>query len=566
MKTLLPLFFTILSISPLYADTKSAAAVASSRSMAMDVFSGYSPNLGTVRNYVTTYDGQPGFPLYQSLPNGNAAFSQEMRPRAGSPGVYEGDFVTYDSSGSAQDYGSFTVNLPTTDSDGNGLPDVVQKSKYGGTSVSGSAHSDYYGTNYSITGSLSRAANATGGSYSISLATSGLAPMAYNGTFNLLNGTGAINYSRDSNSATFTLTEVFQGGTSRTLTGSTDFSVTNVNQVNFPQFNVMSDDGFSYTVLPFSVTRSGNRYVGSFQLADGSPETYWADYVDWVLEISDGNDSNGNGIPDLSDAVPAPPPGPSQPLNISTRGRVQGGDNAMIGGFFITGNASKRVIIRALGPSLQEKGIVDFLPDPVVGLHGADGSLITSNDDWKAVQQPEVEESGLAPTEDAESAIIATLAPGPYTAVVSGKSGASGIGLIEVYDLGQLTDSKLANISTRGPVQSGQDVMIGGFILGGQTGNTSVVVRALGPSLTARGVAGALPDPRLELRDSNGVLLGSNDNWKSSQQTDIEAKGLAPSDDLEAAVVASLSPGAYTAVVSGSGGSGVALVELYNVQ
>ena len=241
-------------------------------------------------------------------------------------------------------------------------------------------------------------------------------------------------------------------------------------------------------------------------------------------------------------------------------------DQVLIGGFIITGNDPKKVVLRAIGPSLGGFGIADPLADPVLELHASDGSLITMNDNWKDTQQSEIEASGFQPQNDLESAIISTLDPGNYTAVVSGKDGGTGVGLVEGYDLDQAADSQFGNISTRGFVETGTNVMIGGFILGGESGNANVVVRALGPSLTAFGVTGALADPTLELQDGNGALVQSNDNWKETQQTEIEATGLQPTNDLESAVFETLAPGAYTAIVTGKGDlTGVGLVEVYRL-
>ena len=262
-------------------------------------------------------------------------------------------------------------------------------------------------------------------------------------------------------------------------------------------------------------------------------------------------------------------PPPAQPLNISTRMEVLTGEQVLIGGFIITGNAPKKVILRAIGPSLAGAGIPNPLADPVLELHGADGSLITSNDNWKDSQQTEIEATGIQPQNDLESAIVTTLTPGNYTAVMNGKNGGTGVGLVEGYDLDQAADSQLANISTRGFVDTGSNVMIGGFILGnlgngGGSGN--VLIRALGPSLAQAGVSGALADPTLELHDGNGALIQSNDNWKDTQQTEIEATGIPPQNDLESALVATLNPAAYTAIVAGKGGlTGVGLVEVYRL-
>ena len=244
------------------------------------------------------------------------------------------------------------------------------------------------------------------------------------------------------------------------------------------------------------------------------------------------------------------------------------GDKVSIGGIIITEGEAKRVLLRAIGPSLANFGITDPLLDPVLELHAGDGSLITSNDNWTdSPQMADIEATGLAPTNDLESAIIATLDPGLYTAVVNGKDGGTGVGLVEAYDLDQSASSQLGNLSTRGFVDIGDNVMIGGFILGPDDAlNANVLVRAIGPSLTAFGVTDALADPVLELHDANGTLLVSNDNWRSDQETEIEATGLQPTNDLESAILMSLPPGSYTAVVAGSGGStGVALVEVYRL-
>ncbi|MBA3607518.1 MAG: hypothetical protein H0W43_03250 [Chthoniobacterales bacterium] len=264
--------------------------------------------------------------------------------------------------------------------------------------------------------------------------------------------------------------------------------------------------------------------------------------------------------------TPSPTPTPAKPLNISTRMEVRTDDQVLIGGFIITGNEAKNVVLRAIGPSLGAFGIANPLANPVLELHGSDGALITLNDDWKDDQQSEIEASGFQPNDDFESAILATLDPGSYTAIVTGKDGGTGVGLVEGYDLDAAADAQLANISTRGFVETGSNVMIGGFILGGEAGEANVLIRAIGPSLTQFGVADALADPTLALHDGNGALLSSNDNWKESQQSEIEATGLAPGDDLESAVLATLPPGAYTAIVAGKNGlTGVGLVEVYRL-
>jgi plastocyanin len=255
----------------------------------------------------------------------------------------------------------------------------------------------------------------------------------------------------------------------------------------------------------------------------------------------------------------------SQPLNISTRLPVQSGENVLIGGFIASGSTAKRVIVRAIGPSLEQQGVPNALADPVLELRGPGGNLVASNDNWRDTQASEIAASGVAPQHEFESAVVATVAPlAPYTAIVAGKNGSTGVGLVEIYDLSAQPDARLVNISTRGSVQTGANVMIGGFILGNYDHAATVVVRAIGPSLTGAGINGALPDPTLDLRDSNGELVRSNNNWRDSQEAEIKATGVAPQSDLEPAIVAALPPGPYTAVVRGVGdATGVALVEVY---
>jgi glucose/arabinose dehydrogenase len=258
----------------------------------------------------------------------------------------------------------------------------------------------------------------------------------------------------------------------------------------------------------------------------------------------------------------------SRALNISSRSHVASGSNVMIGGFIITGKADKKVIARAIGPSLQQFNVPNPLPDPVLELHGSTGALITSNDNWRDTQEAEIMNSQLAPSNNLESAIIATLPPGAYTSVVKGKNGASGAGLVEIYDLDPASASTLANISTRSSVETGDNRLIGGFILGSNGGGGKIIVRAIGPSLTQFGISNALADPTLELRDSNGALLLADDNWQDdpNQAAQITASGIAPSNPLESTISISLLPGAYTAIVAGkNGGTGIGLVEIYNI-
>lgn len=253
--------------------------------------------------------------------------------------------------------------------------------------------------------------------------------------------------------------------------------------------------------------------------------------------------------------------------NISTRLKALTGDSTAIAGFIISGQNSRKVLIRGLGPTLTKFGVPNALADTTLQLFNSDSSLITSNDDWKSSQQADIAATGLEPSDDHEAAILISLAPGAYTVFASGANNTTGIVLVEVYDVDQTSsDSHLSNISTRGTVLTNDAVMIGGFVLAGAD-SSNVVIRALGPTLTTFGVPNALADPTLTLVDANGTIIVQNDNWKDSQQTQLENTGLQPLSDLDAAIFATLPAANYTAIVAGKGGTtGVALVEIYLVQ
>ncbi len=256
---------------------------------------------------------------------------------------------------------------------------------------------------------------------------------------------------------------------------------------------------------------------------------------------------------------------PARAVNLSTRANVLSGEGVTIGGFIVRGTEPKRVVVRGLGPSLRERGVSGALANPALDLFNAAGGLLATNDNWQETQAAEISGTMLAPSDALESAIVITLAPGNYTAVLRGEAGSTGVGLVEIYDVAQSANSTLANVSTRGAVGAGDGVMIGGVIIG--SGDTAItVVRALGPSLTSAGVANPLADPSLELYNNNGVQIAANDDWRSTQESGLRATLLPPTDDREAAIAAVLAPGNYTAVVRGKdGGTGIALVEVYRV-
>jgi len=286
----------------------------------------------------------------------------------------------------------------------------------------------------------------------------------------------------------------------------------------------------------------------------------------------------------MSTATPSATPTPTSILgNISTRSFVQTADNVMIGGFIVQGSEPKRVIIRAIGPELTQFGVPNVLANPTLELHDGAGAVIASNDNWQTtiiggiITQDQVQEilnSGRAPADTRESAIIANLPAGNYTAIVRGVSSTTGVALVEVYDLSPDADSILGNISTRSFVQTADNVMIGGFIVQG-TQPKMVIIRAIGPELTQFGVPNVLANPTLELHNGTGALIASNDNWQTTifggiithdQVQEILNSGHAPTDPMESAIIANLPAGNYTAIVRGvSNTTGVALVEVYDL-
>jgi len=266
--------------------------------------------------------------------------------------------------------------------------------------------------------------------------------------------------------------------------------------------------------------------------------------------------------------TPTPTPGTSHLANISTRLNVGVNDDVLIGGFIVRGPESKRMILRAIGPSLAEAGVSGAMANPTLELHNSTGATIATNDNWQtSAQASEIIASGLAPENPLESAIVATLQPGNYTAIVRGANNTTGIALVEGYELDS-TATRLVNVSTRGRVGVGDEVLIGGFIVAGSDSKT-VIMRALGPSLGtgANPLAGALANPVLELHNGLGNLLSTNDDWVNSpQHSAIDASGLAPSNSLESAILTTLSPGNYTAIVRGvNNTTGIGLVEVYDL-
>ena len=282
----------------------------------------------------------------------------------------------------------------------------------------------------------------------------------------------------------------------------------------------------------------------------------------YTLSVEVDASSNANFTFALDGPVSTP-----RATNLSTRLLVGTGDDVGIGGFIVTGSGPRHLLLRGIGPSLSQFGVPNALADPVMELHGPSGFTTITNDNWRDTQEAEIIATGRAPSNDLESAIVADLAPGTYTAILAGNADTTGVGLLEIFDLSPNQDSGLANISTRGNVGTVNDIMIGGFIVDGGGGADAIIVRGLGPSLAALGIPNVLINPQLELRNSNGGLIRSNNNWMDdpAQAALISAAGLAPGNTLEAAIVESLSPGTYTALLSGRANlTGIGLVEVYD--
>jgi hypothetical protein len=262
--------------------------------------------------------------------------------------------------------------------------------------------------------------------------------------------------------------------------------------------------------------------------------------------------------------------------NVSTRLPVGTGDDVLIEGFIVDGplGSTKKIMVRALGPFLTQFGITDALANPRLEIYDQSNLRVATNDNWKSTelgvlitsdQSGEIAGSGLAPSNDLESAIIAHLLPGPYTAVVSGVGNTTGTGIVDAFDMSADSPARVVNVATRGLIQPGDKLMIAGFII--QNGSVRAVVRAIGPSLSQFGITNALPDTTLEIRNQDGTFVMMNDDWESHQKAELEATGLQPGDSHEAAMVATLPPGQYTAQVRGKPETtGIGVVEIYFLQ
>ena len=348
------------------------------------------------------------------------------------------------------------------------------------------------------------------------------------------------------------LTSVSSSGGNTAIAGTLNSTANTTYRIEFFANNAVDPTGYG----------EGQSFAGSTNVTtDANGNASFNISVPQIAGIqhvtATATDPNGN-TSEFSGAI-------GQLLNISSRLQVQTGENVLIGGFIITGTESKRVIVRGIGPSLANF-VPGALADPTLELHGPGAFVTITNDNWRSDQQVEIEATGLQPSNDLEAAIVGTLPANNsgYTAIVRGKDDTTGVGVVEAYDLDAAANSKLANISTRGLVETGDDILIGGFITG--NGLTRVIIRAIGPTLANFGIANPLLDPTLELHDNSGAILVMDDDWQTTQESEIIATGLPPGDPRESAIVATLPPGNYTAVVRGKNNTtGIAVVEVYNI-
>lgn len=387
---------------------------------------------------------------------------------------------------------------------------------------------------------------------------------------------GSVDVINDALTRTFTIQNSGTGSLSLTgvpsvqITGSSDFTVTLQ-----PVSPVQVDNPTTTFRINFNPSSAGLKTATVIIPSNDANEGSYQ----FTIRGNGVPDTDGDGEDDLSEAISGTDPNDpnsvvrtGKQLNISTRLEVQTDDSVGIGGFILTGADPKKILLRAIGPSLTGFGVAGALADPTLELHDHTGAIIAFDNDWKDSQQTEIQNTGRAPSDDREAAMVQTLSPGAYTAIVRGNGNTTGVGLVEVYDIDVNANSILANISTRGFAGTGDNVMIGGEIIGGGLGangggSAQVLIRGLGPSLTQFQVPNVLLDPMLELHDGNGAIIASNDNWKDTQQSAIQATGHAPSDDRESAILTILSKGSYTAILRGKNNTtGIALIEAYKVQ
>ncbi len=478
-----------------------------------------------VVTYFSTFNGTYG----GFLTDPNTGFvSGELRPRSGSPGVYEGAYSFVGSSGTLIDYGSYTVTLPTTDADGNGVPDVLQYNRTGTVSGTGTGQSAVpNGPAFTDTLQLTRATNSETGTYTFTTQNSAGVTNVATGTFSLVTYQGTVTYTRGTtNSMTVSVTGVITGG--NTLTGTTTYTTSGTDQLSYAAFTLTSSSGDIFSAQAGTMVRNGSTYVGALNLADGWDETYWPDYATYSFQITDPNDSNGNGIPDLTDSL-APTTAPV--ITVQPQGHtMSAGDSVVFG-------------VTASGGTLSYQWAVGGVP-----IAGATSSqLLISN----------VQASNA----------------GTYTVAVTNAIGTTTSQTATLAVIPATNPGRLINVSVRIVSGTGANVLFVGFVTGGTgtAGSKQLLIRGVGPTLANYSVPGVMADPILNIIPAGTTVpLLTNDNWSgdptvTSVGAAVGAFPLPSATSKDAALVATLPAGVYSASVSGvNSTTGTVLAEIYD--
>ena len=472
--------------------------------------------VGNVTSYFSTYNGSSGALLIDSSSGG--VVSGELRPRSNSPGTYEGGYAQ-STPVALVDYGSYAVSIPQTDADQNGIPDVLQFDRNGSFSATGSGFSAFVGT-FSISINFIRLAGSASGTYSATTVNNLGQTNTVSGQYALGSFQGTLAYTRGStNSMTLAVSSFIPGGTS--LTGTTAFTLSGTDSLSYSAFTATGSNGSSYRVNAGSLTRSGDKYRGTLTLVDGLPQTYWADFTDYVIEATDPNDSNGNGIPDLTDIDSSFPSITSQPSShaVTTGNPVS---------FSVTATGGTPLTYR-----WRRNGVL---------IAGASSSTYTIT-----------------------SAISASA--GSYTVDVSNASGSITSEAANLIVTTPSGSNLLYALSVRSFAGSNENTLITGIVLSGSS-SKSLVARAVGPGLAQQGVTGFMTDPQIRLFNGAGLQIDSNDDWggTAALTNAFAAVGLAPlvSNSKDAALLITSNPGVYTAQLTSTSGSGIGLMELYD--
>jgi hypothetical protein len=609
MKSLTLLFLIAQAFSLLHAQTKTAPVIVHGKSVQLLPSTTVAVvGVGNVTAYFSTYNGSSGALLIDNARGG--IVSGELRPRTSTPGLYEGGYAQ-STPLIVVDYGSYAISIPTSDSDGNGIPDAIQYERIGTFTATGSGFSASSGLTFSMSVSFFRSAGSATGTYSATTQNSAGQSNTVSGVYSLLSYQGTVSYVRStSNSMSLSVTGLFQGGL--TATGSTTYTTTRTDQLSYAAFSIRDASGTTYQVRAGTMTRSGTVYRGTLSLVDGLPQTSWVDFTDYVIQFSDPNDANADGVPDLTDPTALPPSIATQPRSQnSTVGQnvtltavatgnptYQWSKNGLLiatatsanldlvnvqladaGSYTVTAKNSSGVVTSnaavltvAVAPSPPVFTIqpisLTISRGNTVALTAAATGAPTPTLQWRK------NGAALAGATNRILVIPAVESPsaGNYTCIATNASGntLSSAANLAVSDTADL--SRLTNLSVRTNAGPDAQTLIAGFVVGGPAaiGSKNLLVRASGPSLRQFGVPGALDDPTLRIFSGNSLLV-TNDNWNGNAQikslaTQFGAFAFDSDASKDAAVaLENIVPAGYTAQIAGNAGvTGIALVEVYD--